>query len=238
MFRKKRQENLPKIIFEDSRLLVIDKPYFWATLRDLREKTELQKWLEKEVFFAEEKGIFKRRSGIVHRLDKETSGLLLVAKNSKDFKDLQEQFANRQVKKEYFALAKGETTKEGIIQAPIKRQKNYKNKWRVYPMGKSAKTSYERLNIYIDGGQAYSLLKVKPETGRTHQIRVHLKYLGFPLAGDQLYSSSKDKKLFPRLFLHASFLSFKHPQTEKIISINSPIPYELVSILAKLKEKK
>jgi len=235
--RKKRLKNLPKLIFQDQCLLVLSKPPGWVTLYGSGKKTALQDWLEKEITFKKGGGLFKRRSGIVHRLDKDTSGLLLVAKDEKNFTLLQELFKKRLIKKEYLALVKGEIPTQGTINAPIKRRREEKNKWRVFPEGRESITHYFREKIYFYQGQYYSLIKVKPSTGRTHQIRVHFQYLGFPLVGDPLYSWGSEKDGLDRLFLHASQLEFKHPESGKRLLFQSGLTYRLEKHLKMLEKK-
>ncbi len=232
--RKKIRRNLPKIIYQDRYLLALNKPSGWVTLYGSGKKTSLQVWLEKEVSFKEKDLLFKKRSGIVHRLDKDTSGLLLVAKNAATFTNLQKAFAKRLIKKEYLALVNGKIPRNGAVDAPIKRARGEKNKWRVFPGGRGSVTSYLREKVYSSEGQDYSLVRVRPLTGRTHQIRVHFKYLGFPLVSDPIYSSSKKKDDSSRLFLHASSLEFFHPMTKKKILLKNPLPITLKEHLKKL----
>ncbi|MCG2692213.1 RluA family pseudouridine synthase, partial [Microgenomates group bacterium] len=162
----------------------------------------LQDWLMKE------KQILIDRAGIVHRLDKETSGVLVVAKSEPVMKILQEQFKRRLVKKTYWCLVHGLVVpKEGRINLPISRNPFNRQRFGVFIGGREAETDYQVLNYYHLGLEKFSLVEVKPKTGRTHQIRVHFKNLGFPLAGDEWYggrkTSKKDRVWCPRLFLQA-----------------------------------
>lgn len=234
MVRKKGQLSLPKLVFQDQRLLVINKPFSWTVLYGSGQKTPLQCWLEKKAWFKKGRGVFKQRSGIVHRLDKDTSGLLLVAKDLQMFESLQKAFASRQIKKEYLALVKGKIPQKGAINAPIQRMRGKGRKWRVFPQGRESITNYVRETTYHFQAKDYSLIRVEPLTGRTHQIRVHFKYLGFPLAGDPLYGGRNQFKIFSRLFLHASKLSFIHPATKKNRTINSSLPARLKAILTEI----
>jgi len=179
------------------------------------------------------------RPGIVHRLDKETSGLLLVAKTSEAFANLQAQFKKRKVEKCYLALTHGRVAqKKGEIEAPVGRLAWNRERFGVFPGGRAAKTYYQKVGQYQKNGEEFSLLELKPETGRTHQIRVHLKYLGHPVVSDSFYAgrktSRKDRAWCPRLFLHASEISFMHPKTGKRISFSSKLPQDLKDALKNL----
>lgn len=175
------------------------------------------------------------RPGIVHRLDKNTSGLLIIAKNDKAHQDLSNQIKNRKVKKIYWALIKGKISpKEGSIEAPIGRSaKNRKKmdiKWS--KKGKYALTHYKVLKEFAD----CSLLEIQIITGRTHQIRVHLSAINHPIIGDTEYGNPKINKIFAekglkRQFLHAKELSFKKPGTGKKVTFSSELPKELKNLL-------
>jgi len=185
------------------------------------------------------------RPGIVHRLDKETSGLLIVAKNDKAHRRLGEQFSQRQVKKTYVALAHGEMPQtKGTINTPISRDPVRRIRMTARRAdGRTAVTHWKVLRK-IDGPYGrFSLLEVNIETGRTHQIRVHLSSIGHPIAGDTLYGapgSIRATKPGPpaislkRNFLHAAALQFRHPLTEKLLSFEQPLPPELVQFLGRL----
>lgn len=228
----------PKIIFEDSSLLVIDKPAGVVVDRakTTKEKT-IQDWLED--YLKIKGGGVGSRAGIVHRLDKETSGLLLVAKTEKAFKNLQKQFKERKVTKRYLALVHGQVKpKEGTIEVPIARSPYNRKKFGVFLGGRQSQTKYRVKKYYSD----YSFLELMPKTGRTHQIRVHLKYLGHPIVGDEKYGGRKtvrkDRQWCPRQFLHASFLSFVHPKTKKKVKFTSFLPAELKEVSQSLLQKK
>jgi len=183
------------------------------------------------------------RNGIVHRLDKETSGLLLVAKTPEAFENLQRQFKERKVEKKYLALVEGEVRpKEGEINAPVGRLPWDREKFGVFPGGREAVTKYNVLERFdLPGGRTsagktfFTLLELSPHTGRTHQIRVHLKYLGFPIVGDAAYAGRKQaraqRRWCPRMFLHASFLKFRHPKTGNFKIFESQLPEELQKCL-------
>ena len=182
---------------------------------------------------------FYRRAGIVHRLDKETSGILVVAKTQEAFEKLQAQFKDRTVDKEYLALVHGKTDPEGEVLAPIDRDPHLRRRFAVVEGGRESKTSYRREELLNDGEEIYSYLRVHPLTGRTHQIRVHLKHIQHPVVSDPLYLSDKrlkaDLKLCPRLFLHATSLTFTHPTTGAQMRFEAELPKDLRRTLSHLK---
>lgn len=186
---------------------------------------------------------FMKRAGIVHRLDKETSGILLIAKNPDTFLNLQSQFKERKVRKTYIALVHGKVLpEEGEIDVPLGRLSFNRKRFGVVAGGREAVTKYKVLEImyYVLNGkkELLSLLELNPKTGRTHQIRVHLKYFNHPVFADLLYAGRKtargDRKLLPRLFLHASKISFYHPKSNELVSFESPIPEQLGNFLKNL----
>jgi 23S rRNA pseudouridine1911/1915/1917 synthase len=239
----------PKIIFEDEEILVLDKPAGMVVNRakTVKEKT-VQDWVEEKIKFQVssinktiEKLDFGRRSGVVHRLDKETSGLLLVAKNPEAFANLQGQFKERRVEKRYLALVHGRVEpKKGEIKAPIGRLPWQREKFGVISGGREAKTRY-KIQRYYDTKrlEKLTLIELKPETGRTHQLRVHLKFWGHPIVADDKYAGRKrsrqDREWCPRLFLHACFLGFTHPRTKERVEFFSSLPQDLKKALGKVK---
>jgi len=167
------------------------------------------------------------RPGIVHRLDKETSGLLIIAKNNESHLEISRQFAKHTVEKEYVAIVKGSMEfDEGVIEAPIARHLFKRKNMAVNfsDKAKDARTSYCTLKRYKN----FSLLSLKPFTGRTHQLRVHLDFIGHPILGDDKYG--KNNK-FIRLALHARKIKFLHPKTGKPVEFNAPIPKEFKELL-------
>jgi len=212
----------PKIIFEDKNILVIEKPTGVVVNRSVTSpENTLQDWLDQKFVMGKGEGEFLKRSGTVHRLDKETSGLMVIAKNNQAFKHLKDQFKQRKVVKKYLCLVHGRVDpKEGNVYLPIGRNPRNRRRFTIRLGGKPAQTEYRVLEITEIGKEKFSLLEVSPKTGRTHQIRVHLRHIGYPLVSDSLYLSNKrlkqDKKWCPRLFLHAYFLSFVHPAGEKL----------------------
>ena len=161
------------------------------------------------------------RPGIVHRLDKGTSGLMVIAKNNLILNSLKDQFKKREVVKEYLAVVNGNTKEKGIINAPIGRHPIDRKKRALISTGKEAHTMYEK----ICNENKLSLLKVRIQTGRTHQIRVHLSSVGHPVYGDKVYSK-KYKNISSRILLHSFRLRFLHPVKKNYIDIKDDIPEE------------
>lgn len=238
------------IIFEDDDLLIINKPSGITVNKADTTKGEMtvQEWAEKKLQLTErgETGTgvsaddFYSRGGVVHRLDKETSGILILAKNSATFTELQKQFKERVVKKTYTALAHGKVLPViGEINVPVGRLPWNRRQFGVVAGGRAAVTKYKVINTKLLGlgnkKDEVTLIELYPETGRTHQIRVHLKYIGHPIFADFLYAGRKvqrsDRKILSRVFLHASGISFNHPGSKKIVKFDCPLPDELERVL-------
>ena len=219
------------IIFEDDDLLVIDKPAgltvhpapghprhtlinaILSHVPDLPEADDL------------------RRPGVVHRLDKDASGLMVVAKNSQAQLNLISQFKARSVVKAYLVLVRGHVTPDdGVIEAPIGRDPRHRKRMAVVAdgEGRESRTQYHVLRHIGDN----TLIEVKPETGRTHQIRVHLSAIGYPVVGDRVYGARSDS--LPRLFLHACRLGFKLPSSGEYQEFTSSLPPDLEQLLVGL----
>ena len=222
-------------IFEDDEILVLDKPAGMVVNRSLTTKSgTLQDVLDNEYTFegeSEKVDGFSQRSGIVHRLDKDTSGLLVIAKTNDAFVSLLAQFKERKAVKEYLAVLCGKVVDNLFeIDAPIKRNPNNPMKFAVSPEGKEAFTKFEKIKDVKHGENSYSLLKIFPKTGRTHQIRVHSAALGHPVAGDPIYctkvllETSFDD--FGRMMLHSHTLGLFHPKTDKFMQFSSQVPKE------------
>ena len=174
------------------------------------------------------------RPGIVHRLDKNTSGAIIVAKNDKAHINLSEQIKNHEVKKTYIALVRGVVKENNAtIKMPIARSKNDRKKMDVDKNGKEAVTHFKVLKRFKD----CTLLEVNIETGRTHQIRVHLSHIGYPILGDDVYSNGKNKWNEVGQFLHAKSLDFKHPITGKEMHIEARLPEYFEKILEELEQE-
>lgn len=230
----------PKIIYEDDSFFVVEKPSGWITNEASNTTTQpvLQTWM-KNSFDYDLKNNWEARNGIVHRLDKETSGLLLVAKNISAFEELQRQFKERLVHKTYIALTHGIlSNSEGVIDETVGRLPWRKDRFGVMPDGRDAITNYKKINDYKNEEGEYSLLELAPKTGRTHQIRIHLKHIGHPIVGDEFYAgrktARKDRHWCARLFLHSGGITFLHPVTKKEINFSIGLPSDLQEVLEKL----
>jgi len=171
------------------------------------------------------------RPGIVHRLDKDTSGIMLVAKTNFVHRMLVEGFKNRLLTKEYLALVHGVLKdKKGRLVAAIGRHPVNRQKMSIRPEnGRHAVSNWEVLKEF-DG--KYSLVKVTIETGRTHQIRVHMAHLGCPVAGDTTYGANRRNNYFPRQLLHASRLALKHPISDQVLDVKAPLWLDFKNALA------
>ena len=229
------------IAYEDKDVIVIDKPA-GVVVHSTENSKINHKILVNALlnYFPEIKNVGedKFRPGIVHRLDKETSGLLVVAKNNQTFNYLKEQFQKRKIEKHYLALVAGKLKKEkGIIEKPISRSKKTPTKQMVVEKklvgGKirEAKTEYEVVKRFNN----YTLAKAIPKTGRMHQIRIHFASIGHPIAGDKKYSFKRQKNLLKldRHFLHAEYLKFILP-CGRMIELKSKLPKELETALKTL----
>ena len=171
------------------------------------------------------------RPGIVHRLDKDTTGLLIIAKNDKAHTNLSEQIKNREVKKIYIALVRGIIPEnEATINMPIGRSTKDRKKMAVVKNGKEAVTHFKVLNRFKN----YTLLEIKIDTGRTHQIRVHMSEIGYPIVGDMVYSNGKNEFGVEGQMLHAKSLDFKHPITGKQMHLEADIPKYFKDIIENL----
>lgn len=172
------------------------------------------------------------RPGIVHRIDKDTSGLLMVAKNDEAHIYLAEQLKERKALRKYVALVHGDIPHEkGVINAPIGRSKDNRQKQAIVKDGKPAVTNFEVIERFGD----YTLIECQLETGRTHQIRVHMNYIEFPIVGDPLYGPKKTIKGNGQ-FLHAKTLGFKHPKTHEVMTFSSELPEIFQETLKELRK--
>jgi len=214
------------IIYEDTDLLVIDKPA-GLTVHPAPghpSHTLVNAILSHFPHLADIGDSL--RPGIVHRLDKDTSGVMLVAKNSVAQANLAEQFKARSVVKAYLVLVKGHLTPEnGIIEAPVGRDPSNRKRMAVVANGRQARTEYHVVKYIGD----YTLLEVRPETGRTHQIRVHLSAISYPVVGDPVYGVKSD--YLSRQFMHASCLGFHLPSTGEYVEFTSELPPDLEQAL-------
>ncbi|MBT3250077.1 MAG: RluA family pseudouridine synthase [Candidatus Pacebacteria bacterium] len=262
-----------EIIFEDQDILVVNKPAGMVSnsAQSVKEPS-LQDWLVEKTAqnvsddwkelvpadFNNEYGtveeIFKERAGLVHRLDKDTSGVMVAAKNPGSLVNLLAQFRERKTSKKYTCLAHGKfRVPQGNIIAPLGRSRTNRQKFDVSSDGRSATTEYKVIDYYPDlndqgleklkefkknlsSYQGFSLVNCWPKTGRTHQIRVHLKHWKHPLVGDDKYVGKKRVKLdevwCPRQFLHASQINFIHPRTGKKVSFEVELAEDLRQALS------
>ncbi len=220
-----------KIVFENNSYLVVNKPAGLVTTNENgREVESLELWLKNTYG---DNGL--RRQGIVHRLDKGTSGLLLVAKNQKYLDFLQKIIKERKVKKTYIALVGGEASFKGSVDMPIGRNGHIFGKFGVKTEGKNALTLFERIALVNYDGNKFSLLKIDLKTGRTHQIRVHFAYLGWPLVGDRIYGGKIVAGL-ERPFLHSCEINFTD-MDEKEVVYKSDLAKDLKNTLKEMKYK-
>jgi 23S rRNA pseudouridine1911/1915/1917 synthase len=226
-----------KVLYDDKDIAVIDKAAGMTVHPGVgNEKgtlvsAMLARWPEIAAMNTNEK-----RAGIVHRLDKDTSGLIVIAKNDVSRRRLMVQFQERTVQKTYLALLeKAPPTQTGRIEAPIGRDPKQRKRMAVVRGGKPAISEYQVLERDFKGEQ--SLVRVNLLTGRTHQIRVHMAFIGCPIVGDAIYGFRKQRIKLKRHFLHAAELSFNHPRTGEQLSFESPLPVGLQNILEKLREK-
>lgn len=227
-----RPENIPlHVLFEDQVLVVINKPAGMVVHPGAghSEHTLVNALLHHCPRLSGIGGV--ERPGIVHRLDKETSGCIVVAKNDEAHRNLSEQFAERTVEKIYLALAAGKMRRiSGTIEGKIGRHPVHRQRMSVTTArGRSAKTEYRVLR----SGNAMSLVECRLHSGRTHQIRVHLHHLGHPVLGDKVYAP-KFARDFPRQMLHAWKLGFRHPRTGEWNNFETPLPSDFEQALAEL----
>ncbi len=246
-----------KILFENKNLLVLDKPAGFAVHGDgkINQKTIAEYILKN---FPKLKGVGENLSGIekpgiVHRLDKDTTGCLVVAKNQESYENLKHQFQAKKIKKEYIALVWGNVKNDtGIIDLPIARSKSDFRKKEIVKITSSNKekfrgeerealTRYKVLQRLEMFGEKVTLVAFFPETGRTHQIRIHSKSLGHPIVGDHLYGPTKEsfeKKYFKnikiknntRQLLHAKSITFFDPGEGEQVKIESPLPKDMKNV--------
>ncbi len=244
------------IVFEDRDILVFNKSAnLVVTPADSHSEETISDILISKF------GIKLDRGGVVHRLDKDTSGLLVVAKNQQSLESLQEQFKSREVSKQYLALAHGRAPKEQLVEGAVGRNPGNREKFIVLDEGKEASTLFKVKNYFQLKKEAreeifssfnkiqnrklernnygvFSLIDCFPKTGRTHQIRVHLKHIGHPIVSDEKYGGRKtvrlDRRWCPRQFLHAAKIEFAHPRTQEPLSFECPLPADLKQAMENL----
>ena len=236
------------ILFEDDAMVVVNKPPGIVVNRAQSVKGEtVQDWAQQrlpvtdgQADIPENRKDFFDRAGIVHRIDKETSGILLIAKTPEAFSELQRQFRQRLIHKTYLALIHGHLVPEiGEINAPVDRLPWNRERFGIVPGGKESITKYMVKSSWTEAHgktqEVYSLVELYPESGRTHQLRVHMKYIGHPILGDYLYAGRKtaraDRLWAPRVMLHAWKLSCTHPTSGSSLAFEAPIPDDMNTII-------
>lgn len=221
------QDKNVEVIYQDKWLLVVNKPAGMVTTREKNTQNKSE-YLEDWVKINYPNNL--QRQGIVHRLDKDTSGLVVVARNAEALKELKSQFSNRSITKKYLALVGGDLPAVGDIKMPIKRSSYVFGKFAVDPEGKFAWTEYKVIKKILLDNKYFSMVEVTLKTGRTHQIRVHFAYMGWPLYGDLRYGGVAGV-LKGRQFLHACYLKLRHPNSRLEVSFNSNLPDKLADII-------
>lgn len=231
----------PTILYEDKDVVAVNKPSGLVVHSDGKTVEEtLVDWVLKKYPETKEVGEPTRsargeiiyRPGIVHRLDRETSGVILIAKNQKSFESLKAQFQNHEISKTYHAFVNGEIkTREGEINRPIGRSNKDFRMWSAQRGARGelreAVTNYKVLDV----GKGYSFIEAHPKTGRTHQIRVHFKAINYPLVADSLYAPTVENTLgFKRLALHSASVSF-HDMKGNIYTVEAPYPKDFKQAL-------
>ena len=226
-------EDIPlNIVYEDEDILVIDKPPGMTThpAHGNTSHTLVNAILSYLPNLPESDS--PARPGIVHRLDKDTSGLIIIAKTAYSLAYISEQFKARQVKKTYVALVRGKLNpQQGIINAPIGRDHSHRKRMTISITGREAQTEYTTIEAF----PGYSLLEINPLTGRTHQIRVHLASIGHHVIGDTTYGAKS--LLVERHFLHASRIRIELPGTKTLTEFTAPLPNDLQSALKTLRSQ-
>lgn len=227
--KTKRPQVYLKVVYEDPDIKVVIKPagmLVHPTSTNQAEATVVDAILNETT---DDDAV---RPGIVHRLDRNTSGLIILAKSKVAKEYMQKQFADRKVKKTYIMLVVGHLKEpEAIVRVPLARSKTHPLKRIADPSGKSAETAYKVLESIGN----YDLVEAKPTTGRTHQLRAHLAHLGHPIVGDKLYGADSFLDL-GRYFLHAAKLEFVSPNNTKV-SVEAPLPQELHDLLQKIRSR-
>lgn len=226
-------ENIPlDIVYEDDDVIVVNKPQGMVVHPS---PGHFEHTLVNALLYHSPLSTINStyRPGIVHRIDKDTSGLLMVAKNDMAHQSLAKQLKDKTNTREYVALVHGNIKEDsGTIDAPLGRSKVDRKKQAVVKDGRNAVTHFEVLKRYGD----YTLVKCVLETGRTHQIRVHMKYIGHPLVGDQLYGPRKTLGNSGQ-FLHAEKLGFVHPRTNEYLEFTAPLPENFKKLLESLDKR-
>jgi len=226
----------PSVVYEDDQILVINKPSGMVSNKSqtIQEDT-VQDWFSRKYNIVESPDSeFLQKQGLVHRLDRDTSGAMVLAKTEEAYNGLKQQFLERKTVKKYLALVHGEFKEQsGLITATIERHPKDRHKFTVGgDLAKASITEWIVLQQFTD----MTLLELIPHTGRTHQLRVHLQHINHPIVSDPIYGFQKrikdDLAISPRLFLHAKYLEFQHPSTAFRVHFDVDLPEELQQVLA------
>jgi len=224
-----------KILYEDQWLLVIDKPAGLIVHPGSGAKGGTMANALAYHFGELSRVQGPMRPGIVHRLDKDTSGVILAAKDDQTHHHLASQFRERSVRKEYHCVCKGRVEIDAdLIDAPIGANKRMPTRMAVrYDVGRASQTYYEVIERFA----AHSYVKCMPKSGRTHQIRVHMAFMGYPLVSDKLYGGMEPAlyEICPRQALHAKSITFRHPQTGELVTFEAPLPPDMTALLEHLR---
>lgn len=244
--RKREEVVSPDVVFEDESMIVLNKPSGWIVneSQTTDKRPVIQTWV-RENFKGTAISNREYRNGVVHRLDKETSGVLLIAKTIEAMMMLQNQFRERTVQKKYHCLVHGEVADTGewqMINVSVGRLPWNRERFGVLPGGRNSLTYFKPRDLYEDEqGRKFTYVVAKPRTGRTHQIRIHMKHAGHPIVADNFYAGRKtardDRLWCPRLFLHAAEIEFDHPVSGKRVVFESPLPQDLQAALGCLRHQ-
>lgn len=232
-----------EIVYEDEDLFVINKP---SGLTVHPGAGQPDGTLLNAIIAKHPSNHLLPQAGLIHRLDKDTTGLLIIAKTSESYFKLNQAMAKRLIKREYIALVKGVIHKGGSIDAPLARHPTSRQKFTTHPNGRTAITHYHIQERFLH----HTLLRIQLETGRTHQIRVHMQSIGYPIIGDRVYNRQtqikkntlSDKALntlyqFSRQALHAAYLTFNHPVSNEVIALSAPLPNDLENLLSVIRSE-
>ncbi len=229
--------SMPSIVFEDDAICVVNKPAGMVTndAETVRGET-VQSWFKDHWIPGQagnDESEFQKKGGVVHRLDKDTSGIMVLAKTEEAYEGLKKQFLERTTIKKYLALVHGNLKElTGILSTPIDRHPKVRHKFAV--TGDLSRTSITEWTL-VKRYPEYDLVELTPHTGRTHQLRVHMQHLGHPIVSDPIYGFRKKVKedllICPRLFLHAKELSFVHPVSLEKMTFEAELSKELQNVL-------
>lgn len=225
-------------MFEDAAIEVVDKPAGMVVnnAQTVKEET-VQSWFANKVDLGKGTGEFWEKGGVVHRLDKDTNGVMVLAKTPDAYEKIKQQFMERTTLKKYVALVHGKMNEDnGLITATIQRHPKDSRKFTVGgEIDRSAITEWKVIQTLTKDGDDYSLLELTPHTGRTHQLRVHLQSIHHPIVSDSIYGYRKklkgDLSWCPRLFLHAKYLEFTHPVSGNRVHFEAQLPEVLQNLL-------